>query len=139
MKKVLFSTIILGFTLLLSCKMQEEKRMVQKTVVNGVETTITKTVVNGVEKIDTVIGNSGAIASSDLPADIFNTVQSGGVQMIPIKTPVGNFKVWTKKFGNNPTIKSCSCMADQRLVTSTWKVLKAFFQQWVLKCMNMIN
>ncbi|GGW34755.1 proline iminopeptidase-family hydrolase [Arenibacter certesii] len=28
-----------------------------------------------------------------------------GVKMIPIKTPVGEFKVWTKKMGNNPTIK----------------------------------
>ena len=32
-------------------------------------------------------------------------VQSGGVRMIPIQTPVGNFKVWTKRFGNNPRIK----------------------------------
>jgi proline iminopeptidase len=32
-------------------------------------------------------------------------VQSAGVKMIPIKTPVGDFKVWTKRFGNNPRIK----------------------------------
>jgi proline iminopeptidase len=32
-------------------------------------------------------------------------VQDGGVKMIPIKTPVGNFKVWTKRIGNNPRIK----------------------------------
>jgi len=32
-------------------------------------------------------------------------VQSGGVRMIPVKTPVGDFKVWTKRFGNNPRIK----------------------------------
>lgn len=32
-------------------------------------------------------------------------VQSAGVKMIPITTPVGNFKVWTKRFGNNPSIK----------------------------------
>jgi len=32
-------------------------------------------------------------------------VQSGGVKMIPIKTPVGTFNVWTKKFGNNPKMK----------------------------------
>ena len=31
--------------------------------------------------------------------------QSGGVRMIPIKTPKGNFNVWTKRVGNNPTIK----------------------------------
>lgn len=32
-------------------------------------------------------------------------VQAGGVKMIPIETPKGTFKVWTKKIGNNPKIK----------------------------------
>jgi len=32
-------------------------------------------------------------------------VLSGGVKMIPISTPKGTFKVWTKRIGNNPTIK----------------------------------
>ena len=32
-------------------------------------------------------------------------VQTGGVKMITIETPVGKFNVWTKKFGNNPKIK----------------------------------
>ncbi|MGB1806135.1 MAG: proline iminopeptidase-family hydrolase [Flavobacteriaceae bacterium] len=30
---------------------------------------------------------------------------SGGVKMIPITTPKGNFNVWTKRIGNNPTQK----------------------------------
>ena len=30
---------------------------------------------------------------------------SGGVRMIPITTPKGTFKVWTKRVGNNPKIK----------------------------------
>jgi proline iminopeptidase len=30
---------------------------------------------------------------------------SGGVKMIPINTPKGTFRVWTKRVGNNPTIK----------------------------------
>lgn len=30
---------------------------------------------------------------------------SGGVRMIPITTPRGTFKVWTKRVGNNPKIK----------------------------------
>ena len=30
---------------------------------------------------------------------------SGGIKMIPIKTPKGTFNVWTKRFGNNPKIK----------------------------------
>lgn len=32
-------------------------------------------------------------------------VLSGGVRMIPIDTPRGKFNVWTKRVGNNPTIK----------------------------------
>ena len=32
-------------------------------------------------------------------------VQTAGIKMIPILTPVGEFKVWTKRFGNNPRIK----------------------------------
>ncbi len=30
---------------------------------------------------------------------------SGGVKMIPIQTAVGEFKVWTKRVGNHPTMK----------------------------------
>ncbi len=30
---------------------------------------------------------------------------TGGIKMIPIKTPKGTFNVWTKRMGNNPTIK----------------------------------
>ena len=31
--------------------------------------------------------------------------QAGGVKLIPIHTPKGDFKVWTKRFGDNPRIK----------------------------------
>jgi proline iminopeptidase len=34
-----------------------------------------------------------------------DSVNSGGIKMIDIKTDKGNFKVWTKRFGNNPTKK----------------------------------
>lgn len=30
---------------------------------------------------------------------------SGGIKMIPIQTPKGEFNVWTKRVGNNPTMK----------------------------------
>ena len=30
---------------------------------------------------------------------------SGGVKMIPITTPIGKFKIWTKRGGNNPRSK----------------------------------
>ena len=32
-------------------------------------------------------------------------IQSGGVRMITVHTPAGDFKVWTKRFGYNPAIK----------------------------------
>ena len=32
-------------------------------------------------------------------------VLGGGARMIPIKTPKGEFRVWTKRVGNNPTMK----------------------------------
>ena len=38
-------------------------------------------------------------------ADTSTEVQTGNIKLIPIETPVGNFKVWTKRVGNNPTIK----------------------------------
>jgi len=42
-------------------------------------------------------------------ADYFKYDEAGmktaGVQMIPIHTPKGTFKVWTKRIGNNPRIK----------------------------------
>ncbi len=32
-------------------------------------------------------------------------VLTGGVRMVPIMTPVGDFRVWTKRVGNNPRLK----------------------------------
>jgi proline iminopeptidase len=33
------------------------------------------------------------------------TIREGGVKLVSIKTPKGDFKVWTKRFGSNPRIK----------------------------------
>jgi proline iminopeptidase len=30
---------------------------------------------------------------------------TGGVRMIPVSTPAGDFRVWTKRFGNNPDLR----------------------------------
>ena len=32
-------------------------------------------------------------------------MQTGGIKVIPIETPKGNFNIWTKSIGNNPRIK----------------------------------
>ena len=52
----------------------------------------------------------GAPPTKVLPAGYLDysgrdDVLSGGVRMIPINTPKGVFRVWTKRVGNNPTIK----------------------------------
>ena len=54
--------------------------------------------------------NTGNETAGSMPvSEYFNYGDSGvqvaGIKMIPIKTPVGEFKVWTKRFGNNPRIK----------------------------------
>ena len=45
-----------------------------------------------------------------VPASYFDSsgradVLSGGVRLIPVETSKGTFKVWTRRVGNNPTIK----------------------------------
>src|SRR5882672_11689742 len=54
-------------------------------------------------------GPSGKEGGKMPVADYFNygdaPVQTAGVKMIPIHTSVGEFNVWTKRFGNNPGIK----------------------------------
>jgi proline iminopeptidase len=32
-------------------------------------------------------------------------IQTGGARMIPIATPHGNFRVWTRRVGNNPRLR----------------------------------
>jgi len=50
-----------------------------------------------------------ALADPAPPAYFDNShrsdVLSGGVRLIPVHTPKGDFRVWTKRVGNNPTIK----------------------------------
>jgi proline iminopeptidase len=54
---------------------------------------------------------SASKSNDSLPsvAEYFNYgdsgVQTAGIRMIPITTPSGTFRVWTKRFGSNPRIK----------------------------------
>jgi proline iminopeptidase len=45
------------------------------------------------------------IPASYLDSSGRDDVLSGGVRLIPVETPKGTFKVWTRRVGNNPTIK----------------------------------
>lgn len=49
--------------------------------------------------------NPSSLSLQDYHAITDSGIQTGGVKMINIETPVGKFKVWTKRFGNNPKIK----------------------------------
>ena len=57
----------------------------------------------------------------------YDEVQTGGVRMIPIKTAHGTFKVWTKKFGNNPRIKILLLHGGPSLTHEYMESFESFF------------
>jgi len=56
-------------------------------------------------------------------------VESAGVKMIPIKTPLGEFKVWTKRFGNNPKIKILLLHGGPAMTHEYMECFETFFQR----------
>lgn len=56
-------------------------------------------------------------------------VLSGGVKMIPIKTAKGTFKVWTKRVGNNPTIKVLLVHGGPGATHEYFECFDSFFPQ----------
>ena len=58
-----------------------------------------------------------------------DTVEGGGVKLIPINTPVGNFKVWTKRFGNNPKIKILLLHGGPAMTHEYTECFETFFQR----------
>ncbi len=54
-------------------------------------------------------------------------VLTGGVRMIPITTPVGNFNVWTKRFGNNPRIKILLLHGGPAMTHEYMECFESFF------------
>src|ERR1700741_1035841 len=61
--------------------------------------------------IDALVLSAALAVGGDTPtlqsyfAQAETGMKSGGVRRIPIKTPKGDFTVWTKRFGSNPRIK----------------------------------
>ncbi|QQL48857.1 proline iminopeptidase-family hydrolase [Mucilaginibacter ginkgonis] len=49
--------------------------------------------------------NAGCQPSIEYFKDTTTGVKTGGVQMVRISTPKGNFNIWTKRIGNNPKMK----------------------------------
>src|SRR5688500_7364892 len=64
-------------------------------------------------------------------ADYFNYgdtgVQTAGMRMIPIYTPGGNFKDWTKRFGNNPRIKVLLLHGGPAMTHEYMECFESFF------------
>jgi proline iminopeptidase len=70
-------------------------------------------------------------ATTSASCDYFNTgdtgVLSAGIRMIPIQTPKGNFKVWTKRFGNNPKIKVLLLHGGPAMTHEYMEAFESFF------------
>jgi proline iminopeptidase len=54
-------------------------------------------------------------------------IQTGGIRMIPIETPKGSFKVWTKRIGNNPTIKLLLLHGGPAMTHEYFECFESFF------------
>ncbi len=54
-------------------------------------------------------------------------VQTAGIKMIPIQTPVGTFNVWTKRFGNNDRIKILLLHGGPAMTHEYMECFESFF------------
>ncbi len=58
-----------------------------------------------------------------------DSIESAGVKMIPIHTNQGDFKVWTKRFGNHPTIKILLLHGGPAMTHEYMECFETFFQR----------
>ncbi len=54
-------------------------------------------------------------------------VLTGGVKLIPIDTPRGTFNVWTKRIGNNPSVKILLLHGGPAMTHEYWEACDSFF------------
>lgn len=70
--------------------------------------------------------NTGtSVAQYFAPVD--SGVQVAGIKMISIQTPVGKFKVWTKRFGNNPRTKVLLLHGGPAMTHEYMECFESFF------------
>jgi len=58
-----------------------------------------------------------------------DSIEAAGVKMIPIQTPSGTFKVWTKRFGTNPKIKILLLHGGPAMTHEYMECFETFFQR----------
>lgn len=56
-------------------------------------------------------------------------IQTGNIKLIPIVTPIGQFNVWTKRIGNNPTIKVLLLHGGPACTHEYFECFENFFPQ----------
>jgi proline iminopeptidase len=75
---------------------------------------------------------SACTKSSETVSNFFSypdSLEAGGVKMIPIQTPSGTFKVWTKRFGTNPKIKILLLHGGPAMTHEYMECFETFFQR----------
>jgi len=75
---------------------------------------------------------SACTKSSETVSNYFSypdSLEAGGVKMIPIQTPSGTFKVWTKRFGTNPKIKILLLHGGPAMTHEYMECFETFFQR----------
>jgi proline iminopeptidase len=75
---------------------------------------------------------AGAAGASGTPATYHDTtgrkdILGGGARMIPITTPKGTFNVWTKRVGNNLTIKVLLLHGGPGMTHEYWEAADSYF------------
>ncbi len=58
-----------------------------------------------------------------------NDAFMGGIRLIPITTPKGTFKVWTKRVGNNPTVKVLLLHGGPGMTHEIYECFDGYFPQ----------
>ena len=72
---------------------------------------------------------SGSVTVSDYFNYGDTAVRTAGIQMIPINTPLGTFKVWTKRIGNHPRIKVLLLHGGPAMTHEYLEAFESFFPQ----------
>jgi len=67
------------------------------------------------------------VSLSQYYAPVDSGVQVAGIKMVSIQTPVGKFKVWTKRFGNNPRIKVLLLHGGPAMTHEYMECFESFF------------
>jgi proline iminopeptidase len=70
-----------------------------------------------------------AVSELDYYKSAEQGIKMGGVQLIPVETPKGKFKVWTKRVGNNPRMKVLLLHGGPGATHEYWECAESFFPQ----------